>query len=578
MKYLKKFFRKRRGMLAVTLALLVGQVVGTLMIPRLIAEIVDKGILAGNMTAIYRVGLQMLFVSLGTSLISITGCLYASELSNAFGRDMREAIFRKSQELSLEQVNQVGVSSMMTRSTSDISNLQQTLIMVLQLIVPAPMIIAVCMVMTLQISPVLTLIPVGCIVLFSILAALVLKKAHPLSKVIQNKMDRINQLVRESVTGIRVIRAFDNGRYEKERSDEAFQAYADHMIRLNKLFAVLNPAVWLVMGLSMAVILYKGGMLAAEGGMQIGEITAVTEYTIITLSYVILAVMSCVTLPKMRACLVRLTEVLDKQPDILDPAEADDCTDIDPAAPVIEFSHVNFAYPGAEEPVIRDLSFACQAGQTTAIIGSTGSGKSTIANLLLRLHEINDGQIRLFGRDVKTMTQHRLRSLIGYTPQKAVLFSGTIEDNLHMGREDAGEADMWQALKIAQADTFVTGLKGGLQAFVSQNGSNFSGGQKQRLSIARAVIKNAPVLVFDDSFSALDLKTDAMLRSALKEHTADAAKIIIAQRVQTIADADQIIVLDEGQIAGIGTHEYLLKTCEIYRDIAKSQLSSEEVA
>lgn len=584
MKHLIIFLKKRRGMLWLTLLLLTGQVVGTLLIPRLIAEIVDTGILQGNMSAIYRVGMQMFVVSIVTALISILGCYYSSELSLAFGRDMREAIFKKSQAISLEQFERLGVSSMMTRSTSDISSLQQTIIMVLQMVVPAPLIIGVCIGMTVQINPSLSIIPVVCILIFIVLAGIILKKSQSLSRLIQVKMDRINQVVRESVTGIRVIRAFGNGMYEKKRSDKAFGEYADHMIRLNRLFAALNPAVWLVMGLSMAAIVGAGGMMATGGSMRIGQITAVTEYTIITLSYVIMAIMSSVTIPKMRACLQRLEEVLDMEPAITDVrTEVDKRSELDKKngtakeSPVVEFSHVTFSYPGAEEPVLKDISFSCKAGETTAIIGSTGSGKSTIANLLLRLHEINEGEIFLKGENIKAMPQNTLRTQIAYAPQKAILFAGTIADNLRMGRKTAGEGDMMRALDISQAAAFVQSLPLGINAPVAQNGSNFSGGQKQRLAIARAIIRKAPVLVFDDSFSALDFKTDANLRKALKEHTADTAKLIIAQRIQTIADADQIIVLDEGKIAGIGSHGQLLGTCEIYRSIVQSQLSPEEV-
>lgn len=577
MKYLVMFLKKKKGMLAITLLLLAGQVTGTLLIPRMIAMIVDTGILKGDMPAIYRVGIWMFLISLGTAVISILGCYASSELANAFGRNMREAIFRKTQDISLEQFDGIGVSSMMTRSTSDISNLQQTLIMILQMIVPTPLIIIVCMWMTVQINPSLALIPAGCILLFLALAFLVLKKSQPLSKQIQVRMDRINQVVRERVTGIRVIRAFDKDSYEQKRTDQVFEAYAAHMIRLNKLFAVLNPIVWLIMGLSMAVIVWEGGLLASAGRMQLGEITAVTEYTIITLSYMILAVMSCVTLPKMRACLQRLTQVLDMEPEIMDVSDSPIGETPVSREPVVEFSHVTFSYSGAEEPVLKDISFSCRRGETTAIIGSTGSGKSTIANLLLRLHEIDSGRITVNGEDIKTLPQETLRSQIGYAPQKAMLFAGTIAQNLRMGKKDADESDMDRALSIAQADTFVRDLPLKTQAPVSQNGSNFSGGQKQRLTIARSVIGNAPILVFDDSFSALDVKTDAALRKTLKTQTANAAKIIIAQRVQTIADADQILVLDEGKIAGMGRHETLMKECEVYRAIAQSQLPPEEV-
>lgn len=583
MKYLITFFKQQKKKLVLTLLLLGGQVIGTLLIPFLVARVVDKGILPGNMQAIYHVGIQMLIVSLLTAVISILGCYYSSELAISFGCEMRKAIFRKSQTISLGQFNELGVSSMLTRSTSDISNIQQTLVMVLQMMVPAPLIVAVCIFMTIYINPAMAAIPLICIILFVILATAILNKSRPLSQQIQTKMDRINQMLRESISGIRVIRAFDNGDYEKQRSDSAFEDYATHMIRLNKLFAVLNPAVWLIIGLSMAAIAFIGGIFSARGTIQIGQITAVAEYTIITLSYLILAIMSGVTLPKMRACLQRLTEVLDIKPDIQDGGDMGESTipphksHVKESGSAVEFSHVTFAYPGAEEPVLKDISFCCRAGETTAIIGSTGSGKSTIANLLLRLHEINDGTIMLNGTDIRDIPQTALRRQIGCTPQKAMLFSGTIAENLRMGNESASEDKMMQVLKVAQADSFVQKLPLGLAASVSQNGANFSGGQKQRLAIARSLIRSVPVLVFDDSFSALDARTDAALRKALKEFAPDSAKIIIAQRIQTIMGADQIIVLDEGEIAGIGRHETLMKSCDIYNSIAQSQLSQEEV-
>lgn len=581
MKYLFTFLKQKRAMVILTLLLLTGQVVGTLLIPYLIAQIVDKGILTGNLSAIYGVGIQMLVVSLLTAVISIGGCYLSAELAISFGCNMRNAIFRQSQRLSLGQFDEVGVSSMLTRSTSDITNIQQTMVMVLQMMIPAPLIITVCILMTIHINPSLAIISVIGILFFIVLSFLIFGKLKPLSRQIQIKMDRINMVLRESITGIRVIRAFNNGIYEKERSDTAFEGYAIHMIKLNKLFAILNPCIWLLMGLSMAATTWFGGILSANGSIHIGQITAVVEYSIITLSYMILAIMSGVTLPKMRACLERLTQVLDIKPEIQDDTTA--CSTKSTSiplvnTPVVEFSHVTFSYPGAEEPVLTDISFCCRSKETTAIIGSTGSGKSTIANLLLRLHDINDGSILFNGRNITTIPQEALRDSIGYTPQKAILFSGTIAENLHMGNASASLADMEDALEIAQALPFIQQLPLGLNGLVSQNGSNFSGGQKQRLAIARSIIKNAPLLIFDDSFSALDARTDASLRDALHQYVPDTAKIIIAQRIQTIANADQIIVLDEGRIAGIGTHQTLMKSCDVYRSIAQSQFSAKEVS
>lgn len=346
------------------------------------------------------------------------------------------------------------------------------------------------------------------------------------------------------------------------------------MIKLNKIFAVLNPTIWLIIGLSIASIVWIGGVFSMNGTMEIGQITAVTEYSIITLSYLILATTTSVTLPKMKSCLDRIEEVLEINLEIQDLDMEKKCTKDNYV--VVEFENVSFFYSGAEEPVIRNVSFSCNKGETTAIIGSTGSGKSTIANLILRLHDIDEGEIRINGVDIRCISQKELRDTIGYVPQKAFLFSGTIEDNLKMGYKDATKEDMKRALSISQSDSFVDKLPDGLKSEVSQGGSNFSGGQKQRLSIARALIRPVPIYIFDDSFSALDLKTDSTLRKSLKENMTESAKIIIAQRVSTIMDADQIIVLDEGKLVGVGKHSDLMKSCSVYQAIAKSQMSIKE--
>lgn len=577
MKYLNQFIKKRKGKLTLTLLMLLGQVIGTLIIPFLIANIVNNGILKGDMNAIFYIGVQMFIAAIITMAVSVLGAYYCADLAAAFGRDMRDAVFCKSQELSLREFDTIGVSSMITRTTSDIANLQQILVMFLQMVVPVPLIVVASIIMTAMVSPSLALIPIACILIFLVLTWIVFKKSDPISKRIQVLMDRINQVIRESITGIRVIRAFDNRDYEQERCNNAFEKYAANMVRLNKLFAVLNPVVWVVMGLSMAAIVWFGGFLTVNGSMQIGEITAVTEYTIMTLSYLIMAAMSSVTLPKMFSCLNRLEEVLDIQPEITDSVVRNVSPVQSAESPVLEFEGVSFSYPGAEESVVKNLNFSCNAGETTAFIGGTGSGKSTVANLLLRLHDVGAGSIRLNGVDIRTLSQQQLREMIGFVPQKAFLFSGTIAENLYMGRKSATKEELRRAVRIAQAEQFVDNLPLGFDAPVSQGGSNFSGGQKQRLSIARAIVKKAPVLVFDDSFSALDFKTDVALRKALSREVTDAVKIIIAQRVSTIKNADQIIVLDEGMIVGIGKHNELMENCSVYRAIAKSQLSQKEV-
>lgn len=574
MKYLKLFLKESKGKVGITLIMLLGQSVGTLLIPFLIAGIVDNGILKGDINEIINIGGQMILVLLITTVAAVLGSYYSADLAAVFGYYMRDKIFRKSQELSIHEFDTIGVSSMITRTTSDISNLQQTFGLILQLIVPAPLIIISSIIMTIHTSFVLALIIILSVVIFMIFASLVLKKSIFISKIVQTKLDYINQVIRECITGIRVIRAFGNEKYEEDRAGKAFKSYATDMIKLNKIFAVLNPTIWLIIGLSIASIVWIGGVFSMNGTMEIGQITAVTEYSIITLSYLILATTTSVTLPKMKSCLDRIEEVLEINLEIQD-LDMEKKYKKDNYA-VVEFENVSFFYNGAEEPVIRNVSFSCNKGETTAIIGSTGSGKSTIANLILRLHDIDEGEIRINGVDIRCISQKELRDTIGYVPQKAFLFSGTIEDNLKMGYKDATKEDMKRALSISQSDSFVDKLPDGLKSEVSQGGSNFSGGQKQRLSIARALIRSVPIYIFDDSFSALDLKTDSTLRKSLKENMTESAKIIIAQRVSTIMDADQIIVLDEGKLVGVGKHIDLMKSCSVYQAIAKSQMSIKE--
>lgn len=574
MKYLKLFLKESKGKVGITLIMLLGQSVGTLLIPFLIAGIVDNGILKGDINEIINIGGQMILVLLITTVAAVLGSYYSADLAAVFGYYMRDKIFRKSQELSIHEFDTIGVSSMITRTTSDISNLQQTFGLTLQLIVPAPLIIISSIIMTIHTSFVLALILILSVVIFIIFASLVLKKSIFISKRVQTKLDYINQVIRECITGIRVIRAFGNEKYEEDRAGTAFKSYATDMIKLNKIFAVLNPAIWLIIGLSIASIVWIGGVFSMNGTMEIGQITAVTEYSIITLSYLILATTTSVTLPKMKSCLDRIEEVLEINLEIQDLDMEKKCTKDNYA--VVEFENVSFFYSGAEEPVVKNVSFSCNKGETTAIIGSTGSGKSTIANLILRLHDIDEGEIRINGVDIRCISQKELRDTIGYVPQKAFLFSGTIEDNLKMGYKDATKEDMKRALSISQSDSFVDKLPDGLKSEVSQGGSNFSGGQKQRLSIARALIRPVPIYIFDDSFSALDLKTDSTLRKSLKENMTESAKIIIAQRVSTIMDADQIIVLDEGKLVGVGKHSDLMKSCSVYQAIAKSQMSIKE--
>lgn len=575
MKYLKLFLKESKSRVVITLIMLLGQVVGTLLIPFLIARIVDNVILKGNINELVNIGWQMVIVLLVTTVVSILGSYYSADLAATFGYYMRDKIFCKSQELAIDDFDTIGVSSMITRTTSDISNLQQNFGLVLQLIIPAPLIIVASIVMTMNTNFILGLILIAFVIIFMFFASIVLKKSISISKKVQTKLDYINQVIRESITGIRVIRAFGNEKYEENRAGKAFKSYATDMIKLNKIFAALNPTIWLIIGLLVAIIVWLGGIFSIKGTMEIGQITAVTEYSIIMLSYLIMATTTSVTLPKMKSCLDRIEEVLEINSNIQDlNIENKSMNDNNK---VVEFKNVSFFYKGGEEPVLKNISFSCNKGETTAIIGSTGSGKSTIASLLLRLHDIDKGEICIKGVDIRYISQKELRDKIGYVPQKAFLFSGTIEDNLKMGYKEATEEDMKKAINISQSESFINKLPLGLKSEVSQGGLNFSDGQKQRLSIARAVAKDPEIFVFDDSFSALDYKTDAKLREALAEKTQNKTVIIVAQRINTVLNADQIIVLDDGKIAGKGTHKELMQNCEVYKQIALSQLSAEEL-
>lgn len=572
MQYIKEFIAEHKKLFALIILALLGQVSGTLIIPYFVADMIDEGILVGNMNEVIKNAMFMLSAAIVTAIVAIWGCYLCADAGAKLGRNYREALLRKTQELSKKRIDDLSISSLITRSTLDITNIQQTFIMFLQMILPAPMIAITAVVMTWQVSPTMTLILLACIVLFLISSGYILLHTQHISKRIQVKMDHINQIVRQSIIGMRVIRAFNNTAYEKQRSDNVFQDYATTMISLNKKFALLNPIVWMIMGVSIAAIIYFGGSEVFHGSMAVGAITSVSEYAIMTLSYLIMASFTIVTLPKMHACLLRLQEVLECPIDICDPTLP---LPLEEAITSLSFEHVSFAYEHAQLPVLEDISFTCHSKQTTAIIGSTGSGKSTIASLLLRLHDIQSGAIKLNDTDIRDMSQQTLRDAIGYVPQKAFLFSGNIADNLKMGKQTASEQDMQEALTIAQAMPFINELKEGLNAPVAQGGNNFSGGQKQRLSIARALIKNAPILMFDDSFSALDAKTDTALRLALQQERSNAITLIIAQRIATIMDADQILVLDEGRLVGKGTHKELMKTCSVYQEIANSQLGKE---
>ena len=575
MTYLIQFLKEKKGMLFLIILATVIQSFSMLAVPYFAAKIIDDGILKKDLMAIVTLGLQMLAAVGVSALISLWASYMCADLAALSGKYLRDRIFDKTQILSIRDFNRFSTASMITRATSDITVIQQTVIMFAQMILPAPIVAITAIIMTMAVSPALVAIPIIAMAVFIAVIYILFKKASPISKTIQKRLDTINRIMGEAITGVRVIRAFDNSDYERGRTNDAFLNYADNVIRLNRTFAVFSPLIWSVVGISMVAVLWFGSFLVLNGQFQVGGITAVSEYTILLLISLIMSSMVIVMLPKMKACLDRTQEVLDTIPEIVDITEQKVLRNPDNPAKIV-FDQVSFSYRGAEESVLAGISFSCEQGKTTAIIGGTGSGKSTIASLMLRFYDVGSGRITLEGADIRQLTQQQLREQISYVPQKAILFSGTIVDNLRMGNSEATAEELEYAAKIAQADTFIMELEEGYESTVAQGGTNFSGGQKQRLCIARALVKKAPVYIFDDSFSALDFKTDAILRKALKKEMANAAVVIVAQRISTIMDADQIIVLDSGRMAGIGKHSELMKSCPVYQEIVASQLTEKE--
>lgn len=549
------------------------QVLGTLYLPTLTATILNDGVLQANLDQVYQTGRMMLLVAGGTGAAAIFSTYLAAEVSTKFSRNLRSQLFEQTQQLSVQDFKQFKTSSLITRATNDVEQVQTMLSMFFEMLLPMPFVVIIGMVMAYLREPQMALIIFITMVIFVTIAVLLIKKVLPIFEKVQTGLDRINERVGQFLSGIRVIRAFNRTKLEQRQMDESFHAFAELNIRINRWFALMMPLILLILNIATVAIVWFGADRITTGEMQIGDITAVMEYAMNILFYSVMALFSFVMMPRAITCAKRIREVLDHRPEIVDGAEK--LSETKPTK--LEFKQVSFCYSDAENPVLHNVSFSCEAGTTTAIIGGTGSGKSTIAKLIPRLFDVQGGEILLNGRSLAELPQTQLRQKIGFVPQKAFLFSGTIADNLRHGNKNATEEEMNHAVTIAQASAFIESLPNGLDAPVAQGGTNFSGGQKQRLAIAKMLMKKPQVYVFDDSFSALDFKTDAALRKALKEETKEAIVIYAAQRISTIKDADQIIVLDEGNVVGKGTHHELLRSCPHYLDIARSQLSEEEL-
>jgi ATP-binding cassette subfamily B protein len=574
-KLLAKYLSPYRLPLGIVLVLVAVQAISNLYLPNLMADIINNGVIKGDTNYIARTGAFMLLVTSLLGVCSIVAVYFGSKTAMSFGRDVRSAIFRKVMSFSQKDTNTFGTPSLITRNTNDVQQVQMLLVMAFNIMIMAPIMLVGGVIMALREDVPLSGLLVVIIPLVLIMVLTVARLALPMFRSVQKKTDRINQVMRETLSGVRVIRAFVRTEHEERRFDDANADLTRTQLRVNRLFAMMIPFLFGIMNFSTVAIVWFGGLRVDSGGMQIGNLSAFLQYVMLVLFSVMMAALMFVMVPRAAAAAERIQAVLDTDVDLCDPENP---TEIADPRGVVEFQDVEFRYPGAEEPVLCGITFTARPGQTTAIVGSTGSGKSTLANLIPRFYDVTSGSVRIDGVDVRQLRLENLWHLIGVVPQKAFLFSGTVASNLRYGDETADDEALWHALAIAQGKDFVTAMEGGLGAEVDQGGTNVSGGQRQRLAIARAIVKKPKVYIFDDSFSALDFKTDQQLRAALREETHDATVIIVAQRVGTIMRADQIVVLDTGNIVGIGTHKQLMKSCATYQEIVYSQLSREEVA
>ncbi len=556
---------------AIVAVLLLIQSVANLYLPNLNADIINNGVSKGDTDYIWRTGAVMLGLTLGLGALSIVGVYFASRVSMGVGRDLRSAVFRRVQSFAAREMNQFGTPSLITRNTNDVQQVQLFLQIGLTIMVSAPIMAIGGVIMAVREDATLSWLLVVIVPLMAGVIALMLVRAVPLFRAMQTKIDRITQVLREQITGVRVVRAFIRGRSERERFEVANADLADTALRVNRLFVLAFPMLLGIMNLSTVAILWFGAELIDRGDMPIGNLTAFLMYIFQILFAVMTAVFMVILVPRAEVSAQRIVEVLDTGSSIADPEAP-----VVPERPtgVVELRDVTFAYPHSERPVLQGLSFVARPGQTTAIIGGTGSGKTTVVTLLTRGFDVTGGAVLVDGADIREQSLERLWSRIALVPQAAYLFKGSVAENLRFADPGATDAELWRALEIAQAREFVAAMDGGLEAQIDQGGTNVSGGQRQRLAIARAIVKRPAIYLFDDCFSALDAATDARLRMALKSETADATVLIVAQRVSTILHADHIVVLDEGRVVGSGTHDELMRTSAEYREIVESQLGS----
>ena len=569
-----------RGSVAIVTVLALAQSVANLYLPRLMADMVDHGIVPGVRQRILEVGGVMLVVAVLGTLCAVAGSFFASKVATGFGRMVRERVFDRVSHFSVHQFDHFSTASLITRTTNDTTQVQQVLLMVLGMAISAPMMAIGGVVLSLSQDTRLARVLIAIIPVLAVVFFVIMWKAVPLFQKMQVQIDQLNLVIDEGLSGVRVIRAFDRGAHQSGRFDEANRAVTGTAISVNRLVALLMPAMFFMMNLTSVLIIWFGAVRIEAGQMQVGAMMASLQYAIQILFAVFMVTAVFVMLPRAAASAERINAVLDVVPDVVDPAQPriDRWHGRLAARSLVEFQDVTFQYPGAEEPALTGVSFTAHPGEVTAIIGGTGSGKSTLAGLIPRFYDVHQGRVLVDGVDVRELSLADLRARIGFVPQKAVLFSGTIASNIRFGPDPATDDEMRHAAAVAQAAEFIDQTADGYDSPVSQGGTNLSGGQKQRLAIARALVRRAEIYVFDDSFSALDFATDARLRAALRADLTAATVFIVSQRIGTVMNADRIVVLDEGRVAGMGTHAELLRSCEVYREIAESQASLGDVA